>query len=330
MANLTSIAISSGQGSSGTGTVSTIDALLSAVGTPSSLPITVQPSTAAFNIGTITSLTSGTVAISSISGGTITSLSSGTIAIANAGNTAAVKAASTAPSSADPALVIALSPNGVTRGAGAADASTVRVTVDSGQLGAMVTGDFTKATPTVPVELPSDQAPIATKGNTVTQASSITLTPATTGAYASGQLVANSTTPASVTNLQFTTLSRVTLGSGLIVGAALQKTTNVTTNAAFRLHYFNSAPTYTSGGDHSALSTVVVASSKAYLGYVDIPTMIGFSDVAWGTGAPDNTRGSIPYVSTSQVIYALLEARSSYVPTSTSEVFLAYTMALQD
>lgn len=204
------------------------------------------------------------------------------------------------------------------------------VTINPTQIGSMVTGDFTKATPTVPVEFPSDQAPLATKGNTITQAASSTITrPADTTAYTSGDLVANSVTAGSVANLQFTTLARVSGGSGLIVGAKIQKSTNSITNAAFRLHLFATAPTYTSAGDNSAISTVLVASAKSYLGYIDITAMVAFSDVAWGSGAPDNTRGSIPYVATAQIIYGLLEARGAYTP-GNAEVFTVVLDALQD
>ena len=185
------------------------------------------------------------------------------------------------------------------------------------------------ADPAVVVAIsPNNVIPVG--GNTIVQAASSTITrPANTTAYASGQLVANSVTAGSVTNLQFSTLARISGGSGVIVGAQIQKSNNSVTNAAFRLHLFNTAPTYTSAGDGSALSTVVVASAKGYLGYVDITTMIGFSDVAWGSGAPDNSRGSIPYVATAQIIYGLLEARGAYTPVS-GEVFTISLDALQD
>jgi hypothetical protein len=167
-------------------------------------------------------------------------------------------------------------------------------------------------------------------GVTVVQAASSTITrPADTTAYTSGDLVANSVTAGSVTNLQFTTLARVSGGSGVIIGAQIQKSTNVATSAAFRLHLFNTAPTYTSAGDNSAIATVVVASAKGYLGYIDITAMVGFSDVCWGSGAPDNTRGGIPYVATAQIIFGLLEARGAYTP-GNAEVFTVSVDALQD
>lgn len=208
-------------------------------------------------------------------------------------------------------------------GAGTGGAATQRVILDSSQFGTL--GATTKSASTS-VARATDEI----LGFTVTQAASSTITrPADTTAYTSGDLVANSVTAGSVTNLQFTTLARVSGGSGVIIGAQIQKSGPIITNAAFRLHLFNTAPTYTSAGDNSAIATVVVASAKGYLGYIDITAMVGFSDVAWGSGAPDNSRGGIPYVATAQIIYGLLEARGAYTPIS-AEVFTISLDALQD
>lgn len=165
---------------------------------------------------------------------------------------------------------------------------------------------------------------LLTSGNAPASAiapASATITrPADTTAYASGDLVANSVTAGSVNALQFTTAARISGGSGRVVGARIQKSTNVVTNAAFRLHLFTVIPTFTSAGDNSALSTVVVATDKGYLGYIDIPAMTGFSAVAWGTGAPDNTREAVNFVAVAQTLYGVLEARGAYTP-GNAEVF---------
>lgn len=164
----------------------------------------------------------------------------------------------------------------------------------------------------------------------IVQAASSTITrPTDTTPYASGDLVANSVTAGSVVNLQFTTLARVSGGGGEITGVTLQKSTTSTSNAAFRVHLFDTAPTYTSAGDNSPISTVVVASGKGYLGYVDVTAMVAFSDVAWGTGAPDNTRQSLSYKATAQIIYALVEARGAYTP-GNAEVFTVRLAARQN
>jgi hypothetical protein len=220
-------------------------------------------------------------------------------------------------------IATALGVTALDLGSGTGGSRTIRTIVDSSQFQPL--GATTKSASTS-VTRATDEV----LGLTVTQAASSTITrPGDTTAYASGDLVANSVTAGSVANLQFTTLARISGGSGVIVGAQIQKSTNTTTNAAFRLHLFNTAPTYTSAGDNSAMTTVVVASAKGYLGYIDISAMVGFSDVAWGSGAPDNSRGGIPYVATAQIIYGLLEARGAYTP-GNAEVFTITLDALQD
>lgn len=219
----------------------------------------------------------------------------------------------------------------VATGSGVNGATVIRTALATDSPGIIATGTAGTASSTVlTVQGIAGATPQPVGGVTVTQAASSTITrPADTTAYASGDLVANSTTAGSVTNLQFTTLARVSGGSGVIIGAQIQKSTNSVTNAAFRLHLFNTAPTYTSNGDNTALTTVVVASAKGYLGYIDITAMVGFSDVSWGSGAPDNSRGGVPYVATAQIIYGLLEARGAYTP-GNAEVFTVTVDALQD
>lgn len=147
--------------------------------------------------------------------------------------------------------------------------------------------------------------------------------PSDTTQYTSGDLVANSTTAGSVAALTFP-VSRLPgdFAKGEIVGCRIQKSTNAATSAAFRLHLFSVVPTFTSAGDNSAISSVVVASAKGYLGYVDVAAMTGFSDVAWGTGAPDNSRQRLVYfgAAAADALYGVIEARGTYTPAS-AEVF---------
>jgi hypothetical protein len=167
-------------------------------------------------------------------------------------------------------------------------------------------------------------------GTTALIAASATIArPGDTTAYASGDLVANSVTAGSVAALSFAAAARITAGNGKVVGARIQKSNNVITNAAFRLHLFSVVPTFTSAGDNSALSTVVVASAKGYLGYIDIPAMTGFSDVAWGTGAPDNARNSLPFVAVAQTLFGIVEVRGAYTP-GNAEVFTVSIMVEQN
>lgn len=135
--------------------------------------------------------------------------------------------------------------------------------------------------------------------------------PADTTAYASGDLVANSTTAGSVTAMTFT-VARANGLSGMIRRARIKKTSTSTTNASFRLHLYTSIPTVTNGDNGVWLST-----QSGYLGAIDLPADRAFSDAASGVGVP--IAGSdIDYVCGGSVtaIYGLLEARAAYTPTS--------------
>jgi len=163
MADLTSVGVTSGVPSSGTGDVATINQLIK-VGSPisngsTSAPVIaslVGPSSAVTSsmtgvvsaigyissavtiqsVASIGSLSSGTVFVSSGSlatVGTINSISSGTFAIANGANVAAVKAAATAPSTSDPALVVSISPNSVNANGQALSSNSAPVVIASNQ-----------------------------------------------------------------------------------------------------------------------------------------------------------------------------------------------------
>jgi hypothetical protein len=139
--------------------------------------------------------------------------------------------------------------------------------------------------------------------------------PADTTAYASGDLVANSTTAGSVTVMTFT-IGRGSSGaaaSGMIRRARLRKTGTSTTNASFRLHLYRSAPT-PSNGDNGAWLTNNAAD---YVGAIDITADKAFTDGAIGNGTP-NTGSEINF--THQTYYGLLEARAAYTPAN-AEVF---------
>lgn len=155
----------------------------------------------------------------------------------------------------------------------------------------------------------------------VTIDASATITrPSDTTPYASGDLVANSVTANLVNASQFP-IPRNQGAIGEVLGVRIQKSTNTSTAAAFRLHLFTVTPTFTSAGDNSLLNAVVVAAAKGYLGYVDVTAMTGFQDVAWGTGAVDSSRLVLPFVQFADTkLYGVLEARGAYVPGS-AEVF---------
>lgn len=136
--------------------------------------------------------------------------------------------------------------------------------------------------------------------------------PADTTAYASGDLVANSTTAGSVVAMNF----GVTPGPLQIRRVRVSKTGTSVTNTSFRLHLYAGLPTV-ANGDNGAISSTQAAN---YLGQVDVSVAQAFSDGAAGMAATE-----INCFPAGVAIYGLLEARAAYTPAS-AEVF---TVALE-
>jgi len=157
--------------------------------------------------------------------------------------------------------------------------------------------------------------------------------PADTSVYASGDLVANSTTAASVVPMSFT-VSRYNDGSGMIRRVILKKSGTTATLASFRLHLYRSDPSTSSGilnGDNGVWST----NFSNWLGDVDLDMTAATngrafrdSDVAENSPGVGSELNFIPSAGT-QTIYGLLEARAAYVPAS-AEVFTVYLEVLQN
>lgn len=135
--------------------------------------------------------------------------------------------------------------------------------------------------------------------------------PADTTAYASGDLVANSTTAGSVAAMQFT-VARIAAGSGMIRRARIRKTGTSITNAQFRLHLYSAAPT-ASNGDNGAWLTDNAAN---YLGSFDVTLDKAFTDGAAGNGVPVSGSEINFALASGQKVYGLLEARGAYTPAS--------------
>lgn len=143
--------------------------------------------------------------------------------------------------------------------------------------------------------------------------------PADTNAYSIGDLVANSTTAASVVAMQFDV--GPCTGIGKIPRARVYTSNTALTNAQFRLHLYASAPT-AANGDNGAWSTTTSGwygslSNAAALKYA-------FSDGAGDVMAADvlpavefnqsNSGNTVP------VLYGLLQVLAAYTPTS-AEIF---------
>ena len=143
--------------------------------------------------------------------------------------------------------------------------------------------------------------------------------PADTAVYAIGDLVANSTTAASVVALSYATAARFSGGAAMIRRARLNKSGTGITSAIFRLHLYGSDPAASSGitnGDNGVWLTKVAG----YLGHMDITVDKAFSDAAKAIGAP-SIGAEITFIpSSGSTIYGLVEARAAYTPAN-AEVF---------
>lgn len=146
---------------------------------------------------------------------------------------------------------------------------------------------------------------------TVINPSSTFTRPANTTAYAVGSLVANDTIAGNVVPLSFTAV-RSTGGAFSIRRIRLSKSGTSTTNAAFRVVFYNAAPT-SAAGDGATFSTSGAAS---YLGGFDVFSMTAMTDGAAGNGLPavgSEINATVPAGTT---IYAMIIALSAYTPAS--------------
>lgn len=153
--------------------------------------------------------------------------------------------------------------------------------------------------------------PAIITGSTVTR-------PADTTAYASGDLVANSTTAGSVTPISFASVVLAEGGCVRVERARLFKTGTSTTNASFRLHLFNATPSTIANGDNAAFLTA----RAGYVGALDVTIDRAFSDGSHGAGISLTGSPMTLTIPSGTTLYGLLEARGAYTPAS-AEVITA-------
>ncbi|WBL75612.1 hypothetical protein I3J27_21505 [Bradyrhizobium xenonodulans] len=137
--------------------------------------------------------------------------------------------------------------------------------------------------------------------------------PADTTAYASGDIVCQSTTVSASGCAPLTfAVSRQADKSFLIPRARISASNTTLTNASFRLHLYRQSPTI-ANGDNGAWSTT----NSNYMGSMDVTFDRQFTDGAKGIAVPSS--GSyivgVPDSGTT-AIYGLLEARAAYAPTN--------------
>ncbi len=147
----------------------------------------------------------------------------------------------------------------------------------------------------------------------IVKATTNTITrPGDTTQYASGDLVANSTTAGSVTPFSVV----IPGGRGFkLFRVSLLRSDPLVTSATFRVHFYNDSPTV-ANGDNAAWSS----SSSGYQGYVDIAAPgTAFTNTGISSGVYVNNSVFAPmYIALDldQTLYALLEARGTYTPTN--------------
>jgi hypothetical protein len=154
-------------------------------------------------------------------------------------------------------------------------------------------------------------------GNELLRISASFTRPADTTAYASGDLVANSTTAGSVVPLEFTVAGsdRGDQSSVFVTRIRVRKSGTSITNATFRVHLYYSAPV-PANGDNAAWSTSKAAD---YIGSADVVVTQAFTDGSVGSLVPVGDYFNV-ILNGDRKIYAVLEARGAYTPAS-AEVF---------
>jgi len=140
--------------------------------------------------------------------------------------------------------------------------------------------------------------------------SSSFIRPADTTAYASGDLVANSTTAGSVVPLDFGVLD------GVVEGFRLRKTSAGVSGATFRLWLYAlpitvALPTVVNG-DNGVLSISTLAGFVGRMTCASMETHAALAQ-AWGVLSPDD---ALRYFVGGQRLVGLLEARGAYTPVS--------------
>lgn len=159
----------------------------------------------------------------------------------------------------------------------------------------------------------------AVKGRIYDTAASFTR-PSDTTAYASGDLVANSTTAASVVALSWSLVGQGEAElSGFVRKVRMHSSNTSTTNASFRVHFYKANPVASAptNGDNGAYA--VAAGNDNYLGAVDTTFDRTINNgKAYGSGVP-GTGAEMNFTGVS-TLYALIEARAAYTPAS-GEVF---------
>ena len=134
--------------------------------------------------------------------------------------------------------------------------------------------------------------------------------PNDTTTYASGDLIANSTTAGSVVPINFGVTPR--LGHGLFINRVkITKTAGPVANGTVRCHFFDDVAVAVTNGDNAAFAPTTSAS---YIGYLE--AVFSSTLAAWGFATADSQRPVWSPAASGDILYGLIEARAAYVPTA--------------
>ena len=138
--------------------------------------------------------------------------------------------------------------------------------------------------------------------------------PADTTQYTSGDIVANSTTAASITPLSWS-IEGMQGASGIIRGVRVYKSNKTVTAGSFRVHLFTADPGVPTNGDNGAFG---IADASNFLDTVAVD--LSSSSMAGGTtGAKKRSAAvAIPFTfpTTAMKLYGLIDVQGTYTPTS--------------
>jgi hypothetical protein len=141
--------------------------------------------------------------------------------------------------------------------------------------------------------------------------------PNDTTPYNSGDLVANSTTAASVTALSWL-VGRSDANVAFIRRVKISKSGTTATNGSFLVHFYATSPVATAptNGDNGAWVTI----EAGYLGSIAV-TVLGHtaSSSGWGAAAV-NAEIKVPISGAETTVYGLVTATAAYTPAA-QEVF---------
>jgi hypothetical protein len=166
--------------------------------------------------------------------------------------------------------------------------------------------------------------PVVSMGSVVALRGTLTR-PADTTAYAANDLVGAQTDASPNNVIEITGAVGSDAMALRIERVRLSKSTNVTTNAQFRLHFVESRPALGVGdnGALGALTALAVDSMRYYAGYVDVTINRAGNDLADGSSGvavPAVGTGLTLRPVTGTSIFIVIQALAAYTPAS-AEVF---------